>query len=1143
MTKLLGKPTTRRHALLMSVALLALPLSTPVLADGVGETVASTISTAAGQTSLVATVAPLNVANEPLVVISQPGTPTTARDPVSVNGIGQMIVNNGGGSVGLCTGTLINPRTVLFAAHCVNTRAATAYGSGSGGTAIGFGFNAANNTTRAGQPAGTTPLLDWFLAGPNQFRTNTANFFYTANAVAYNSLSTLPGNGFLYGDVALASLDTPAANVPTWAILLSQLPVPTTTGPAGTGYHVALTGYGRNGIGTTGDSGAIDYRRRIAENWLGGLVSLDVRDQFLFGSVGGSRPQNLYWVDFDDPRRGTSGATILDFNVFRDNALPNEGITAGGDSGGPLILDRTFARQVVIGTLSGGSRFFGSQASSSYGTASFYQPLYLYWDWIAANNPYRYAAARAGDGNWNDPTRWFTTQDPNYFIIGPNGQLINGVPSAPGQQNLGTSGAFGEVCVQGPVNGGLNECLNVNTGLITTTTRPVGQGGEAMLADGTTAAAAAVIATTVNAALPLATIANGLPGASNFVPNNTAGVRTAGVLPRYFDVTLSEMGTITLDTAVTIDRFRLNGIGSRLDITSSGSLASLIDVTQSVGTLQVNGALSTVGDFMLMVGGINGTGTITAPFFTSILGVISPGASGTAGSFGTLNFRGNVILASGNTYALDLGANGASDRIAVARTTASNGSANLGGNLALAFSAATLRAGNLYTILTAEGGITGAFQAPAPISAILTPTLLSSANQVQLAIAAGQYAPVVSPLSRAQASYAALLDQNRASAAKYDALYGPLDLQTAPVIQATLEGMAPRTEAMTVALGSAALDSVSRFHRDRLALSGSGSAQGGTLTVIGKPTQLLAMNEFNAGGMVASDASTASVQEGTLPPDMQGFIAAGYVDGSSAPSTGLLVRPGRDNFSGYYVAAGIERLVSQGSMFGLSLSYAALDGDASGAAQAVENELYQGTLYGRRTLANDWSVDGQIGVGSITTNTIRAFNFLGSGVALKSDDTALATSAELGFQKAISFGSWRVDPRISGRFSHLGFSDATETGGVQALRFQRRAYDSAQVRVGFAASKVVGNFRPYLTSFVVHDFDDDQPETVKANFAGGIGPDQSFGLFNGARDWAEISAGVKYSSGAMAFSLGVDSTIGRDDVRSQSYRGSFSLQF
>jgi len=36
--------------------------------------------------------------------------------------MGLVVTGIGGGYIGLCTGTLINPRTVIFAAHCVNER-------------------------------------------------------------------------------------------------------------------------------------------------------------------------------------------------------------------------------------------------------------------------------------------------------------------------------------------------------------------------------------------------------------------------------------------------------------------------------------------------------------------------------------------------------------------------------------------------------------------------------------------------------------------------------------------------------------------------------------------------------------------------------------------------------------------------------------------------------------------------------------------------------------------------------------------------------------------------------------------------------------------------------------------------------------
>src|SRR4051812_6848555 len=184
----------------------------------------------------------------PEIVIAGPGTPTTARDPVNVTGVGQMVVDTQDGFIGLCTGTLINPRTVIFAAHCVNEQPANSYGQDSGGRPIGFGFSNSNNTAGA---SAFGVYLNGNATTP-RYSSNPGLFMYDANYVAYNPRSLEPdAAGFLYADIALASLDLPAANVPTWALLFSALPaVPITAN--GTGYHVTIDGYGNNGTGTTG---------------------------------------------------------------------------------------------------------------------------------------------------------------------------------------------------------------------------------------------------------------------------------------------------------------------------------------------------------------------------------------------------------------------------------------------------------------------------------------------------------------------------------------------------------------------------------------------------------------------------------------------------------------------------------------------------------------------------------------------------------------------------------------------------------------------------------------------------------------------------------------------------------------------------
>jgi len=1107
----------------------------------------------------------IEVKNDPSIVIAVPGTPTTARDPVNINGIGQMIVSTPGAtpgsvSLGLCTGTLINPRTVLFAAHCVNTRPATAYGSESGGVAIGFGFNNANNTTQPGQPAGTSPLLNWLFGSAAQGRapntTSAAEFFYTVNGVVYNNLSLeTAAAGFLYGDVAIASLDTPARNIPTWAILLSALTPPSQiTAANGTGYHVTISGYGGNGIGTTGATGAIDYRRRVAENWLGGLTSFNTRDTILFGGFSVNRPQNLYWLDFDDPRRGTASATPFDFNIFRDNPLPNEGTTAGGDSGGPLILDRTFAQQIVIGVLSGGSRFFGSQPFSSYGTASFYQPIYLYWDWIAANNPYRYVGANAGNGNWEDPTRWVSLQDPNYFVIGANGQLVNGVPTTPGQQNLGSSGQFGQICVQGPAAGsGTQGCTDLTTGRFIPTTGGVGGSnvsteapglsnnfGTASIGpdgsstpDSPTALTGAVDQPqNTGPALPAPTIANGLPGATGFVPNNTPGNRLAGVLPRYFDVTLANSGTTTLSSTVTIDRLTVRG-SAGLTVASGGRLNSLIDVTQLGGIVTVNGTLTSLGDYTVMGGLLQGTGTVAAPFVNSVAGQIAPG---TVGTVGTLSITGNLVLASGNQYLIDVSGT-AADRIAV------TGQANVGGQVVLGAGIAgqVNGLGRQFTILTATGGVTGTFTAQ-NLSPILSQRFTYQQNAVLMSIRAASYSTVITTGNNVQTAYAQLLDQNRGNEA-LAGLYA-LDFASVDTIRNTFNALAPVNEQAVRGIAAQTVNVIQNFTDARLREADIDRA-GGKIAVTGRPLELAQMSlapvgQPLGGALMALQDGGAETEttEANLPENLGIFLSGGYISGDVAALPGFATPREMD---GYYIAGGVEYFPSENTMLGLAGYYTALDADTP-LGQAVGSDTYAASVYLRHKTDAGLAVDGQVSVGSLGLDTTRQVQLLGAAQTLtsSSDDTLVAGALGISYDVKTAIGT--ISPGLEARYASIDLSDVREDGGTLGLAIDRRKYESSQLRFGFdfaKRGKVVGLV---ANAQLVWEFADG-PSLLGANFAQGTGPNANFALISAAQTWGEVGVAATVGKGPLQFSAGFDTTIGRTDADAQVFRGSATYRF
>lgn len=1116
-------------------------------------------------------------------------------NPDEFRGVGMIVTNVvGQGGIGICTATLINPRTVLFAAHCVNTRPETGYDQTTVRAAVSFNVNALPG------------IQSWFA----NTRTNTAQRVYNINRIFWDARSRQnpAASGFIEADIALASLDTPAVGLPTWAMLFSTLPAPASIDPVrGTGYQVEIVGYGGTGNATQGAVSGIDFRRRAAENMLGGFMSLSDRNAVIFGAPN-TLTQNLYHLDFDSRNRNFA----TDINAHRDAALPNEGTTAGGDSGGPLILDsstNTLSNEdLVIGVLSGGSRFFGNQPFSSIGTTSFYQPLSLFWQYIVANNPYRYVGTVAGDGNWEDPNRWVTLLDPMYRVINANGQVVNGLPTTPELGLGGTGGDFGSVCIE--FENPNDFCTDTRTGVTTSTAPPANptnaatevdfspfmNGGEQQ--DAGTAPAqvagaravapantgrtgteltvqdmalpgfatvpgapedAAITATAVvptdasasamletseetpqngTATLPAPTLANGLPGATGFIANNVNPVVSstnpaANVLPRYFDVTLSQNGTTTLSSTVTIDRLTIRN-NAGLNVAAAGNLTSLIDINQFGGRVNVAGAVTSVGDYTLFAGMMEGTGTITAPFLTSIGGTFSPATMGTTG---TLNVTGNLVMASGTTYLADFTGAGASDRIAV------TGAANVGGLVALGggLTQQVNGQGRRYTILTATGGVTGTF-INTTISPILKQVFVYQPNAVLMEITAASYNTVINQNDKIQTAYAQLFDQNRPNAA-LAGLYG-LDFATTDTIRSTFRNLAPVSEQAVRSLAAQNVNLLQNFNDQRMREADRARA-GGKIAVSGAPMGVVQAGLAPQGQPVGlevmalqSAGEETELKDVNLPENVAAFISAGIVAGNVNSLPGFTQK---SEVNGLYVAGGLEFYPGDKTMVGLSGYFSTLEADAP-LGQQVDSETYAVSLYMRHKFTDGPVVDGQFSMANMGFDTQRNVPFLAGFQSLTSSTDDLLVSGALGLSYDIDTGIGTISPGVEGRYASVDLSAARETGGIAALRFDRESFKSTQARFGFDFEKESSMVQINATAQLVWEFEEG-PQLVGANFAQGIGPNANFVLEEADHTWGELGISATVGDGPLVASFGIDTTVGRDTAEARVFRATATYRF
>ena len=443
------------------------------------------------------------------------------------------------------------------------------------------------------------------------------------------------------------------------------------------------------------------------------------------------------------------------------------------------------------------------------------------------------------------------------------------------------------------------------------------------------------------------------------------------------------------------------GIGGSLIKVGTGTLL-LTGASTYTGPTDVDGGTLDVNGSLVSAVTVNNGGTLMGIGMIGGLTVASGGVLAPGNSIGTLNVNGNVTFAAGSTYQVEVNPAGQNDKVLA------TGKATLGGGTVQVIAAPGIySAPTRYTILAANGGVTGTFAQLSTStnfntgSIFLTPSLSYDADDVFLG------------LSQAPFTSVALTPNEIATAGAIQALGPGTPIFNAVFAQNTAFNARLAYDALSGEIHASAVTAAfedQRLPRDAIFGRLSGPLETPLLGVASTMTGAYAADLPSRKGPVLAPVAVQMVQ-----PPLFGLWGQGFGDWGKTNGDHNAAKLTRDT-GGFIIGADAERQLWNGDWrFGVAAGYTDDSLKVQARTSSGDYQSIFGALYGK---ASYGAIDLKAGaiLASTNTHTSRSIIFPGFADAASASygGTAAQGFGEFGYRLPFHGTLWSYVPGLSG---------------------------------------------------------------------------------------------------------------------------------